>query len=144
MKDTYDKKTVGTRLKLIRKELQISSDDFANKFEISRSLLSGIENGQCYPGFDFLVNAAVKINVNLYYLIFGEGEMFLQEKVVDEKMIDELDPSFTTIADLDWLMKNSRFFKNILLGFAVKVFIENERMIKEEIKHHCGITGKQE
>ena len=64
------------RLRAIRRALQLKQIDFANQLNVSGPALSEIENGKYKPGYDFLYNLVKEFNVNLYYLLFGEGEMF--------------------------------------------------------------------
>ena len=68
--------------------------------------------------------------------------MFLPGKEAEEKEIDEFIPSFEGMADFIWLLKNSNFFKNLILSQASKVYFDNEEFIKMEIKRLRGITGK--
>jgi transcriptional regulator with XRE-family HTH domain len=65
------------RLRLIRKTLKLKQREFAQRLKISGPALSEVENGKYKPGFDFIVDISREFNVNLYYLLFGEGEMFL-------------------------------------------------------------------
>ncbi len=69
--------TCGERIREIRKELNLKQKEFAEKLNISVPSLSEIETGKYRPGFDFLVNISKELNVNLYYVLFGEGNMFI-------------------------------------------------------------------
>ncbi|HLP46316.1 MAG TPA: helix-turn-helix transcriptional regulator [Candidatus Kapabacteria bacterium] len=64
------------RLRAIRKTLQLRQSDFADRLKVSGPALSEIENGKYKPGYDFIYNLVKEFQVNLYYLLFGEGEMF--------------------------------------------------------------------
>ncbi|MCP4230071.1 MAG: helix-turn-helix transcriptional regulator, partial [bacterium] len=65
------------RLRLVRQTLTMTQKEFAARLKISGPALSEIENGKYKPGFDFIVNISREFNVNLYYLLFAEGDMFL-------------------------------------------------------------------
>ncbi|MCP5102119.1 MAG: helix-turn-helix transcriptional regulator [bacterium] len=67
----------GIRLKQVRKSLRLTQKDFAERLKISGATLSELESGKYKPGHDFFVKISSAFDVNLYYLLFGEGEMFL-------------------------------------------------------------------
>ena len=73
-----DDETFGSRLRKIRQNLNLKQKEFAAGLGISSPALSEIENGKYKPGHDFIYNIVKSYKVNLYYLIFGEGEMFLE------------------------------------------------------------------
>ncbi len=76
-KDTKKKpEGFALRLRAIRQALQLRQADFAERLNVSGPALSEIENGKYKPGYEFLYNAVKEFNVNLYYLLFGEGDMF--------------------------------------------------------------------
>jgi transcriptional regulator with XRE-family HTH domain len=74
--DKYDIE-IGVRIRQIRTALHLQQKDFALRMGISGASLSEIENGKYKPGFDFLEKLSQDFNVNLHYVFFGEGEMFL-------------------------------------------------------------------
>jgi len=65
------------RLKKIREALNLNQKEFSSQLNISEASYSDFENGKHKPKYGFLYTLARKLNVNLYYLMFGEGEMFL-------------------------------------------------------------------
>ena len=65
------------RLKAVRKSLRLKQKEFAERLKISGPALSEIESGKYKPGHDFFIKIAKEFEVNLYYLLFGEGDMFL-------------------------------------------------------------------
>ena len=136
---------IGKRLIELRKFLGIQQNEMAEKVGMHSSYLCDLENGnKNNPGIGQLYRIAKKYGVSLDYLVMGEGEMFLPGKEGEEKRIDEFIPSFERLDDLIWLLKNSNFFKNLMLSQASKLYFDNEEFIKKEIKRLRGITGKQE
>jgi transcriptional regulator with XRE-family HTH domain len=67
----------GQRVKSIRKHLKLKQAEMADKLELSLASISDIETGKSYPCYDFFYNMVEHFNVNLYYLLFGRGEMFV-------------------------------------------------------------------
>ncbi len=64
------------RVKAIRKKLKLKQEDFCKRVKMSETQLSKIENGKNKPGHDFYYNLVKEFDVNLNYLLFGEGPMF--------------------------------------------------------------------
>jgi len=67
----------GERIRQIRKKLNLKQKDFAERLNIAGPSLSEIETGKFKPGHDLLVKLTKEFNVNLYYVLFGEGDMFI-------------------------------------------------------------------
>ncbi|MCK4762609.1 MAG: helix-turn-helix transcriptional regulator [Candidatus Aminicenantes bacterium] len=72
-----DYKEIGERIRTIRKSLKYKQEKLAGIVNVSPTTLSEIETGKSKPGFDFLYILSRKLNVNLYYVLFGNGEKFL-------------------------------------------------------------------
>ena len=66
------------RLKELRHKLNITQSDFANACNVKLTAISKYETGLVKPSFEMLYKIAVVYNVNLNWLILGEGEIFLQ------------------------------------------------------------------
>jgi transcriptional regulator with XRE-family HTH domain len=108
---------LGKRVKMIRKELQISQKDFANKINISGSYLSEIEAGKSKPGYDFLFNISRICNVSLAYVLHGIGEIFTgidygPSITGKEPEHDHID----TLEELLWYLERSPLRSGAALG----------------------------
>lgn len=68
------------RLKAIIKVLNLSQRDFATRIGISGPAVTEILQGKYKPNYDFLVKLVTEFKINIYYLMFGEGEMFMGNK----------------------------------------------------------------
>ena len=66
----------GNRLRVIREKLGLKQKDFAMRIDKTPAFLSEIETGKSNPGFSVLRKIAETFNINLNYLMFGEGEVF--------------------------------------------------------------------
>ena len=80
------------RLKLLRKELGLNQQEFANKVGVNRGTLANYEVGRNEP-----IDAVVKLicdkfHVNETWLRTGEGEMFIEVDQKDDiqRMVDEM------------------------------------------------------
>jgi transcriptional regulator with XRE-family HTH domain len=128
---------IGKRLLELRSVLGIQQKDMARDIGINPGYLSDIENGKkTNPGFAFLHKISLHYQVSLDYLVHGIGDMFLPGSDREEQKIENFQPVFNDIDDLVWLMKRSSYVKNTIMGFAVKFFIENEGLIKQEMMRY--------
>jgi transcriptional regulator with XRE-family HTH domain len=130
----YNLAEFGKRLKKIRKHLRLSQREFAKGLGMSKSFICDIELGSSRAGFNFFFNISKVYNVNLVYLIHGEGEMFstiYAKKSLGNKEIGE---PIDSIGDLQWYMERSPMMLHTILGFATKLLHDNESHIKKEIK----------
>ncbi len=74
-----DKRAIefGKRIKQVLKHLKLTQKESAARLGISIASLSEIENDKYKPGHDFFYNMVKEFKVNLYYLYFGKGDMFI-------------------------------------------------------------------
>ena len=68
---------MNERLLLLRKKLNITQSEFASKIQISRSHLSGLENGSRNFTERVISDICREFDVNKKWLEDGEGEMFI-------------------------------------------------------------------
>jgi transcriptional regulator with XRE-family HTH domain len=127
-------KGIGKRLQELRRILSLQQNEMAQAVGLTPGYLSEIENGhKSNPGIATFYKISRHYNVSLDYLVHGIGDMFLPDKDGDEKRRQDIFKGLESIEDVTWLMKNSRFIKNTLLAYAVKMILENESVIKTEI-----------
>jgi len=67
----------GMRLRAVRNHFNLKQQEFAAKLNMSGTSLSEIETGKYKPGIELLVSLYRKFNVNIFYLLLGEGDMFM-------------------------------------------------------------------
>lgn len=68
--------TVGRRLKFIIESKHLSQGEFAKILNLSRQIVSNYVNDLANPNYDFLYKLYKEININLNWLISGEGGMY--------------------------------------------------------------------
>ncbi len=141
-----DLKQIGERMQLIRKKLNFLQKDFARELGISGGSLSEIEAGLAKPRFELFYNLTSKFNVNIYFLLHGDGKMFMSENSDPTHQLD----SATYGYFVDWLKKFLYYFrKSELVRYKVMSFfstylLEHEELIEKDIdrnKPEIGETG---
>lgn len=88
---------LNTRVKLLRKQLNMSQDTFGSRLGVTGAGISKIESGQRNLTEQMLLMICKEFNINENWLRDGEGEMFRQmlptgiEQLAEYYQLDELD-----------------------------------------------------
>ncbi|MGD2093002.1 MAG: helix-turn-helix transcriptional regulator [Candidatus Aminicenantes bacterium] len=127
---------IGKRIKTVREALGMTGKDFARSINIAAPYLSQIERGnKNNPGVSLFYKIARVHNVSLDYLVCGIGDMFItaahQHSNSQREYVDKIE----TLDDLYWFLENSTFFRNIVMGYAFKLHLENEDIIKKSLNN---------
>ena len=69
--------TMGQRIKNIRQELQMSQEQFGKLFDSGKAYISLVENNKSKLSVENLVKLLLNYNVNINYVLSGNGTMFL-------------------------------------------------------------------
>lgn len=91
---------MNERLKKLRKELDMTQQEFADKLGTARNNIAGYETGKRNPSNAVISLICREFNVNEKWLRFGDGEMFIELSRSDEiaqfvgQLMTEEDDSF--------------------------------------------------
>ncbi|MCX6580612.1 MAG: helix-turn-helix transcriptional regulator [Candidatus Aminicenantes bacterium] len=121
------------RLRAIRQALQLRQADFAERLNISGPALSEIENDKYKPGYEFLYNAVKEFNINLYYLLFGEGDMFRNPM---EAMSDRAGKFAVNIPDVRAFIdsfERSSYVQYSMLAHFRTLMLRDREIIEQDI-----------
>jgi transcriptional regulator with XRE-family HTH domain len=75
MNDNIDRISVGNRIKKNREQMGLTRDQFAEMIDISTSFFTQIERGEKLMSVQTLVKIAIKLNLSLDYLIWGDSSI---------------------------------------------------------------------
>ena len=79
-------KNLGNRIRILRKQLDKSQEEFAQELGITKQAISNIENSKSAPSPLVLYRLHNNLHVNLNYIIAGTGDVFVgTEKKEDLK-----------------------------------------------------------
>lgn len=135
-KTNMDLVGIGNRLKDIRKKLNLRQKEFAETLDITMVTLSDIETGKKRPGSDILFNLSGLYNVNLDFLLHGQGHMFRQGAEAKGVMVE--DNAFGEYTDqvreMLWYMQNSRMAQIAFILLSQEYVYRNEFIIKGDIE----------
>ena len=130
----HNLKEIGERLQMVRKRLKIIQKDFAKELGISGASLSEVEAGNAKPMIEIYYNIIKKFNVNQNYLLFGTGDMFMEE---DSGGISPggNDKEFMEFMETYlFYFKNSKLVRTAMMGHFTTFLLENEATIEKDMK----------
>ena len=126
---------MNERLKALRKSLNLTQKDFAEKIGIKRNTLAKYETGVISPSTAVVSLICHVFNVNEDWLRSGQGEMFLPtgDDVAEmvSNLVEESNPFYDTILDImRSFSKLDNKSQEVICNFAedlAKKFIEKEK-----------------
>ena len=74
---------IGSKIAEIRKEHNLSQEELANMFFVTRQTISSWENGKSYPDIETIIKISDKFNISLDKLLKGDKKMV---KKIDKKV----------------------------------------------------------
>ena len=84
--------TIGKRLKYIIDSKHQTQGEFAKELSLPRQIISNYVNDLSKPSYDFLYKLYKEININLNWLISGEGVVY--NATPNEALKEELRQEF--------------------------------------------------
>ena len=128
--------TMNDRIRALRKNLDLTQQEFANKLGLKRNSVASYEIGRSIPMEAVIISICREFDVNEEWLRTGEGEMFLQ--------IPEEDETAALVYDL--LGPDKESFYNIVLETikAYKKLSPNSQKVINELMDNviAGIKEK--
>lgn len=127
-----DINAIAGRIRAIRETLKLTQKQLARRLDISGPSLSEFENGKNHPNFDFIYNIYREFGVNLYYLLYGEGEMFEERGGPISKRLEILVGKNEDVAQFLHYFEKSTVMRYFLLShFKTKLLTERDIIDKE-------------
>lgn len=124
----------GKRIREIRKTLNLNQKEFSEKVSISPTSLSEIERGKFKPGFEFLVNLAQALNVNLYYVLFDKGDMFLNPATSIYQSKKKYAVNSDDIQKFLYYFERSSIFQYEIMSFFKTKLLKDKELFQDEIE----------
>lgn len=127
-----ERKSLGDRLKRLRKDERLTQQEFARLLSVSSSYISEVEAGNKQAGLDLLLSLKKNLKVNIDWLLTGEQDQ--------PQFVAEAAPIYHS-GDIDlreiceWLKENPGDKKLIL-----KV-VKAKKGLKEAMDDLAGVKG---
>ena len=85
---TVDKAGIPSRIKTVRKKMQMTQDEFAKVLGCSKSQLTSVELGRVNPSNLWLANLSESVGINKNWLLSGTGEMIIDKRATELSIDD--------------------------------------------------------
>jgi transcriptional regulator with XRE-family HTH domain len=118
------------RLKQVRVALQLTQTEIAESIGVSQQAWTHYEKERRYPYLQQLTQLVLKYNINLNWLLTGEGEMFIGESLAKNNTTHSQDDS-----------SYEQLFKSTLTRFVESLIILEGRI--KELEEHVDRLKKQ-
>jgi len=130
------------RLKYVRWQLGYTQDEFSKFLNISKPTLVRYESGGRKPDADFLNILMTRFNININWLISGNGKMFLTGGEITRNMGIELDEESLQLLEL---MKIPEIKRSVIaqidqLKFIFKPLVD--QYVNQEKKSENVASGR--
>lgn len=125
---------MNERLKVLRKSLNLTQQEFADRLNVSRNTVATYEIGKSNPSDAAVMLICREFNVNETWLRTGEGDMFLPVN-------RNADISRLTKMLLD---EESDSFKNRFISMLANLSVEEWEFLEQKAKELAGNDNKSE
>lgn len=85
--DPVDKKGVGIRIRRVRREAELTQEEFAKRIGYSREQIHSVERERVIPSNQFLKKVANEFSVSYEWLMTGKGQRGASDDPVDDRLI---------------------------------------------------------
>ena len=121
---------ISERIKQLRETLKLSQKDLGLETETPRTTIAGYEQGVALPNSAFLISLNSKFNVNIMWILKGEGSMF------NEKLSQQNNP---LLVELENFIKDN--MTQEFDGFKEKLYHQEIKLVNLEkiIQQHSEI-----
>jgi transcriptional regulator with XRE-family HTH domain len=128
-------KMTASRIRAVRERLKLKQVDFANQLGISQSFLSIVESGKRKPSFELLCSLLTRFNVDLTWVLTGQGKMFIATN--QEASFMDLFPEVIPTGDVIDLIKSLEvpIMRNALLSKYFLYLVRYKDIISEYYKN---------
>ncbi len=125
---------MNERLKKLRKTLDLTQQEFADRIGIKRNSFANYETGRNTPIDAIIVSICREFNVNEEWLRNGSGDMFLPtDRNADiAKLTKQL------------LNEESDSFKNRFISMLANLSVEEWEFLEQKAKELCGVDDEKE
>jgi len=129
---------ICVRIKAIRETLGITMYELARRLNFSGPAISDLEKGKFRPGHDFYFRIYHEFKVNLYYLLFGLGPMFLNDEHM-AVLLSKVPPTYSKDENkFRRYFDDSPLFKYDMLIFFRHYIVnpENRAKVDNDVKNN--------
>jgi len=140
--ENYQEKSLGQRLKELRKKMGLTLQELSEKIDRLISTLSNWENDKTFPDADDLVKLSkIYGDVSIDYILTGTEAKNIslhQYKTVTERVLKEIKKTelIMETGQVDQMIKDSKIYKNISIIQLLKIlitFLKGEKQVGQDL-----------
>lgn len=131
-----DQETIADRVKCIRKILKLTQKELSQKIDVSITYICEVEQGKYKPNCDFLENISRILNVNLYWLLYGQGEMFLDPATLLNGQFHNYYAKTEDVRNFLWYYQRSATVQHSTMAHFYTLMIQQKQNIEKEIREY--------
>jgi transcriptional regulator with XRE-family HTH domain len=125
---------VGKRIQQIRKALNLTQEEFGKSSGTSKASLSEVESGKYKASIELLEGLVKKYNVNLHFVITGEGEMFMPPTASAYARAVKFAVNLEDVRDFLYYFERSAILQYFILSQYKTRMMTDRDLIEKEIK----------
>lgn len=135
---------INERIKILRKELKISQEEFGKKLNLKKSAISKYEKGTNKVNERTIINICREFKVNEEWLRFGEGEIFQEvpESTI-KKLIKEYNLNETQSKLIIEFLKLNEAEREVLTRYIKNLASEDKDLEKEVENYRQELIAEQ-
>ena len=139
--------SISQRFKTLLFNLDLNARELANELSVAQSTVSKSISGDTLPSSKMLIPLGEKLNVNVNWLLFGNGEMFLSGQISTNHKIINGDNNHTQVGNNS---KNTINSNNNLINSnnsnntEVESLKKDNKSLNKEIKSLNRVIESQE
>ena len=126
-------KEIGERVQGVRKKLNLLQKDFAKTLDISNASLSEIESGNAKPRFELIYNITKKYQININYLLHGEGEILLPDEIQRQNGVTIQPRHRDFFSEFLYYFNCSPLVRTAMMNYFRAYILEKEKLIKKDM-----------
>jgi transcriptional regulator with XRE-family HTH domain len=126
-------KEIGSRILGVRKKLNLLQKDFAKAMEISNASLSEIESGHAKPRFELIFNITKKFEININYLLHGEGEILMPDEIERQSGMAIHPAHRDFFGEFLYYYNGSPLVRTAMMNYFRTYILEKEKLIKKDM-----------
>jgi len=131
-----NQKTIAGRVKSMRETLKLTQRELSQKINVSTASICDVEKGKYKPNCDFLENIASTFNVNLYWLLYGQGEMFLDPAILLGVQSGKYYIKTDEVRNFLWYYQRSAIVQHSTMAHFYTLLIQQKQNIEKEIREY--------
>ena len=125
-------KIIGERFRQVREKIGLKQYELAKQLGCGKANISLIETGAIFPNIAIMNQLKNKFNVNLNFLIAGDGPVFNEEKNESFNILDFNEYKGDILTMLNEMKNSKSIMHQVLASFFEIKIVENPSILEKK------------